>query len=89
MISALKVMKLTDVIPTLEIKHNTQMKTPERQMILLLLLIFGCMDASHPPQSAACDWFLEGYNMLYCLLRDATVDWRRTLSHVGRRGGTH
>lgn len=67
-ISALKVMKLTGVIPTLEIKHNTRMKTPERQMILLLLLFFGCMDASHPPQSEAGGRFSARYNMMYLQL---------------------
>lgn len=40
---------------------------------------------SHLPQSAVEGWFSVGYNMLYRLLREATVDWRRVLLCVSRR----
>ena len=93
MINALKAIRLTGKIPTLETKCNARMKTNEKLAVLLLLPFFGCKDPSHLPHSAAADWFSVGYNMLYRLLRDAKVDWRKVLSHVSRRVaayiGTH
>lgn len=90
---ALKAIKLSGKIPTLETKHNARMKTSEKLMILILLPFFGCKKVSHLHHSAAGEWFSSGYNTLYRLLRDASVDWRRVLSHVSRRVlayiGTH
>lgn len=85
MICALKAMKLTRKIPTLETKQNARMKTSEKLMVLLLLPFFGCKDVSHLPSSQAGEWFSVGYNMLYRLMRDASIDWRRILSLVSRR----
>ena len=93
MINALKAIRLTGKIPTLETKCNARMKTNEKLAVLLLLPFFGCKDPSHLPHSAATEWFSVGYNMLYRLLRDTKVDWRRVLSLVSRRVaayiGTH
>lgn len=85
MICALKAMKLTRKIPTLETKQNARMKTSEKLMVLLLLPFFGCKDVSHLPSSQAGEWFSAGYNMLYRLMRDGSIDWRRILSLVSRR----
>ena len=85
MINALKAIRLTGKIPTLETKFNARMKTTEKLSELLLLPFFGCKGPSHLPHSAAADWFSAGYNMLYRLLQDAKVDWRRVLSLVSRR----
>lgn len=93
MINALKAIRLTGKIPTLETKCNARIKTNEKLAVLLLLPFFGCKGPSHLPHSAAAEWFSAGYNMLYRLLRDAKVDWRKVLSLVSRRVaayiGTH
>ena len=65
------------------------MKTSEKLMVLLLLPFFGCKDVSHLPYSAAGGCFSAGYNMLYRLLREATMGWRRVLSCVSRRTGKY
>lgn len=72
MITALKAIKLTDRMTTLETRHNATLKTSEKLMVLLLLPFFGFKDVSHLPQSAVSGWFSVGYNMLYRLLREAT-----------------
>lgn len=93
MINALKAIKLIGRIPTLETRCNARMKTTEKLMVLLLLPFFGCKVPSYLMRSAAADWFSAGYNMLYRLLRDASVDWRKVFSLVSRRVaayvGTH
>ena len=85
MINALKAIRLTGKIPTLETKCYARMKMSEKPAILLLLSFFGCKSSSHLPHSAAADWFSAGYNMLYRLLRDTKVGWRKVLSLVSRR----
>ena len=46
MINALKAIRLTGKIPTLETKCNSRMKTTEKLAVLLLFPFFWCKDAS-------------------------------------------
>lgn len=88
-IRAIRAMKLTAKLPTLKTKHNASVKTTEKLLTLLLLPFFGCKDASHLRTSAAKDWFIAGYNMLYRLMRDSAIDWRKIVSVVSRRAGKY
>lgn len=85
MTNAMKAIRLTGKIPTLETKCNARMKMSEKLVVLLLLPFFGCKGPSRLPHSAAADWFSAGYNMLYRLLRDTKVGWRKVLSLVSCR----
>jgi len=85
MTNAMKAIRLTGKIPTLETKFNARMKMSEKPAVLLLLPFYGCKGQSHLPHSAVADWFSAGYNMHYRLLRDTKVGWRKVLSLVSRR----
>ncbi len=52
MITALKAIKLTGRMPTLETRHNATVKTSEKLMVLLMLPFFGCKNVSHLPVAA-------------------------------------
>lgn len=86
---AIKAMKFTGRIPTLKTKHNASVKTSEKLVSLLLLPFFGCKDVSHLGTSPAGKWLKVGYNMLYRLLREDKIDWRKVMEHVSRRVGKY
>ena len=88
-IRAVKAMRLTSKLPTLETKHNAIVETTEKLLTLLLLPFFGCKDASHLRTSPAGRWFAAGYNMLYRLMRENAIDWRRVVSLVSNRAGKY